>query len=132
MKLVQDDYGCVLPDGERINTQIFLDFYLEDALYRHRKRKQEVLHKAQSFKSFMIIPAACQLVFTHMKEVIVVDRTHMISNYSVMLLVAVGIDVNNNTLPLAWQYSLSENKAYWEDFFRNFSNSWSISQARMP
>ena len=49
-----------------------------------------------------------------------VDETHTSSRFRMTLLIVVGINANNETLPLAWTLVPIENQAYWTWFFKKF------------
>ncbi|KAH0776781.1 hypothetical protein KY290_008192 [Solanum tuberosum] len=50
-----------------------------------------------------------------------VDGTHMYGKYDIKLLIAVGINGNDNILPLAFAIVDKESKEAWKWFFRNLS-----------
>jgi hypothetical protein len=52
------------------------------------------------------------------------DGTHTKSKYRMQLLIAVGIDANDRTLPLAWALVPIENREWWNWFCRNLSEAF--------
>jgi len=59
--------------------------------------------------------------FQTCRPVISVDGTHIYGKYEIKLLIAVGIDGNDNILPLAFAIVDKESKEAWKWFFRNLS-----------
>ncbi|KAH0691282.1 hypothetical protein KY289_018640 [Solanum tuberosum] len=55
------------------------------------------------------------------KDLKKVDGTHMYGKYEIKLLIVVGIDGNDNILPLAFAIVDKESKEAWKWFFRNLS-----------
>ena len=49
-----------------------------------------------------------------------VNGTYISSQFRMTLLIVVGIDANNETLPLAWALVPIENQAWWTWFFKQF------------
>ncbi|XP_069143319.1 uncharacterized protein [Solanum lycopersicum] len=59
--------------------------------------------------------------FQTCRPVISVDGTHMYGKYEIKLLIAVGVDGNDNILPLAFGIVDKESKEAWKWFFRKLS-----------
>ncbi|KAH0641880.1 hypothetical protein KY290_033495 [Solanum tuberosum] len=59
--------------------------------------------------------------FQTCRPVISVDGTHMYGKYEIKLLIAVGVDGNDNILPLAFAIVDKESKVAWKWFFRKLS-----------
>ncbi|KAH0705428.1 hypothetical protein KY289_010504 [Solanum tuberosum] len=59
--------------------------------------------------------------FQTCRPVISVDGTHIYGKYEIKLLIVVGIDGNDNILPLAFAIVDKESKEAWKWFFRNLS-----------
>ncbi|XP_069154454.1 uncharacterized protein [Solanum lycopersicum] len=59
--------------------------------------------------------------FQTCRPIISIDGTHMYEKYEIKLLIAVGIDENDNILPLAFAIVDKESKEAWKWFFKNLS-----------
>ena len=59
--------------------------------------------------------------FQTCRPVISIDGTHMYGKYEIKLLIAVGVDGNDNILPLAFGIVDKESKEAWKWFFRKLS-----------
>ncbi|KAH0637564.1 hypothetical protein KY289_037479 [Solanum tuberosum] len=69
----------------------------------------------------MSSPEPCIDGFQTCRPVISVDGTHMYGKYEIKLLIAVGVDGNDNILPLAFAIVDKESKVAWKWFFRKLS-----------
>ena len=73
------------------------------------------------FRRCYIAPRACQHAFKHCRSIVTFDGTAIKSRYKMLLLVAVTLDANEETLPLAWGIVPIENKDNWMWFMCQFS-----------
>jgi hypothetical protein len=47
------------------------------------------------------------------KEFVALDSSHTRSKFRMMLMIAVGIDANDNVLPLSWALVPTESEEWW-------------------
>jgi hypothetical protein len=76
----------------------------------------KVLHRV--FLSFSICIEAC----SHCRLVLCVDGTFLTSKYKGQILTAIGMDGNNQIVPLAFAFVESENTERWSWFFGHIKN----------
>src|SRR5262245_28001345 len=55
-----------------------------------------------------------------MRKFTALDACHTKSKYSMILMIAVGIDANSNVLPLAWALVPTESEEWWTTWFCEF------------
>jgi len=53
---------------------------------------------------------------SNIQRFVVLDACHTKSKYLIMLMIAVGIDANDNAIPLAWALVLTESEEWWTWF----------------
>ncbi|KAL9680794.1 hypothetical protein QQ045_012573 [Rhodiola kirilowii] len=58
----------------------------------------------------------CIKAFEHYRPILSIDDTHMYGKYNAKLLIAIGLDANNDILPLGFALVESENTASWKWF----------------
>lgn len=83
-----------------------------------------VIGEGSHFEAIFFAPASTQRAYTKLCKFIALDRTHTRSKYCMMLLIAYGIDANNNVLPLAWALVPTENEAYQTWFCEELQTSF--------
>ncbi|XP_049386699.1 uncharacterized protein LOC125850912, partial [Solanum stenotomum] len=86
--------------------------------------KHEESMSSSEVKTFKLVFWAfkpCIDGFQTCRPVISVDGTHIYGKYEIKLLIDVGIDENDNILPLAFAIVDKESKEAWKWFFRNLS-----------
>jgi hypothetical protein len=76
-----------------------------------------------AFKAFAVAPAATRHAQKHIKELVGLDACHTKSRFRMMLLIATGLDANNQILPLSWALVPTENTEWWS-WFCNCLNAW--------
>ena len=69
-----------------------------------------------SFQAAAFAPAAMKKGFRWMRKFVALDTCYTRSKFRMMLMIAVGIDANNNVLPLSWALVPTENKYWWTWF----------------
>ncbi|XP_069145728.1 uncharacterized protein [Solanum lycopersicum] len=77
--------------------------------------------EVKTFKFVFWASKPCIDGFQTCRPVISVDGTHMYGKYEIKLLIAVGVDGNDNILPLAFGIFDKESKEAWKWFFRKLS-----------
>jgi hypothetical protein len=55
-----------------------------------------------NFEAVFFCPASCIRACSQIRRFIAIDRTYTRSKYRMQLLIACGIDANNNSVPIAW------------------------------
>ena len=73
----------------------------------------EVDDKTNRFKAAAFAPSATKLACQYLRRFVALDACYTKSRYSMMLLIAVGIDANDNVLPLSWALVPTENEEWW-------------------
>ena len=67
-----------------------------------RNYAQLKLSERGNFEAAFFCPASCRQAASQLRLFIAVDGTHTRSKYRMQLIIACGIDANNNGVPLAW------------------------------
>jgi hypothetical protein len=80
-----------------------------------------------NFEAVYFCPAGCRRACAQIRPLLAVDSTHTRSKYRIQLLVAIGIDANNNGMPIVWALVPIENKYWWTWFLENLRNSAPIT-----
>jgi hypothetical protein len=78
------------------------------------------------FQAAFFAPAGLQYAARFMRQIIGVDGTHTGSKFRMTLLVAVGIDANDETLSLAWALVPIESETWWTWFLKQFEKAFQI------
>ena len=65
------------------------------------------------FEAAAFAPSAAINACWHIWKFVVLDVCHTKSKYPMMLMIVVGIDANNNAIPLAWVLVPTENEEWW-------------------
>jgi hypothetical protein len=81
------------------------------------------------FQAAFFAPGGIQRAGKWMQSFIGIDSTHTGSKFQMTLLVAVGIDANDETLPIAWALVLIELESWWTWFLKKFKEAY---RADMP
>jgi hypothetical protein len=63
-----------------------------------------------NFEAAYFCPTSCQQASVQIQLFLAIDRTYTRSKYCIQLLIAVGINANNNIIQIAWALVLIENK----------------------
>ncbi|XP_016574116.2 uncharacterized protein LOC107871739 [Capsicum annuum] len=87
--------------------------------WKHEESMSSLEVKTYKFVFWAFNP--CIDGFRTCRPVISVDGTHLYGKYEIKLLIAVGIDGNDNILPLAFAIVDRESKEAWKWFFRKLS-----------
>jgi hypothetical protein len=66
-----------------------------------------------SFQAAAFAPAAMKKAFRWIRKFVALDACHTRSKFRMMLMIAVGIDANDNILPLSWALVPTENDEWW-------------------
>ncbi|KAH0743315.1 hypothetical protein KY290_031308 [Solanum tuberosum] len=77
--------------------------------------------EVKTFKFVFWAFKSCIDGFQTCRPVISVDGTHMYGKYEIKLLIAIGVDGNDNILPLVFAIVDKESKVAWKWFFRKLS-----------
>jgi hypothetical protein len=83
----------------------------------------EVDKESGAFKAFAVAPAATRHAQKHIKDLVGLDACHTKSRFRMMLLIATGLDANNQILPLSWAIVPTENTEWWI-WFCQCLNAW--------
>jgi hypothetical protein len=75
------------------------------------------------FSSLFICPTACRNAWQPMRPFLAVDACHCISRYKQTLFIAVGVDGDNQILPLCWGIAQRENFQNWLLFLQFVKSS---------
>jgi hypothetical protein len=75
------------------------------------------------FSCLFICPTACRNAWQSMRPFLAVDACHCISRYKQTLFIAVGVDGNNQILPLCWGIAQGENFQNWLLFLQFVKSS---------
>ena len=59
-----------------------------------------------------------------MRQLIGIDGTYTGSRFQMTLLIAVGIDANDETLPVAWALVPIESEPWWTWFLKHFNQAF--------
>jgi len=62
----------------------------------------------------------------NIRRFVALDACHTKSKYPIMLMIAVGIDVNDNAIPLAWALVPTESEEWWTWFCEFLKDSFDI------
>jgi hypothetical protein len=73
---------------------------------------------SKQFKAAFFCPSACKHTSIFARRYYAIDGTHTLSRYRMVLFIAIGIDANNNTFPLAYGLVPIENEFWWTWFLR--------------
>lgn len=131
--------------GVQVNEQaarITRSFLIKDRLDHQRQQYMKVpsylallhsrhplLHTAlhttddNCFQRVFVCPLQSQSSFIQMRKFVALDGTFLKARFVQTLLLAVGIDANNNVLILAWAVVESENKSSWVWFLNNLKQA---------
>jgi transposase-like protein len=78
---------------------------------------------ANPFSCLFICPAACRNAWQSMRPFLAVDACHCTSRYKQTLFIAVGVDGDNQILPLCWGIAQGENFQDWLLFLQFVKSS---------
>ena len=86
----------------------------------------KIAHHKQTghFQAAFFAPAGCRNATRFMRQLIGIDGTHTGSRFWMTLLIAVGIDANDETLPVAWALVPIESEAWWTWFLKHFNQAF--------
>ncbi|KAH0691971.1 hypothetical protein KY289_019329 [Solanum tuberosum] len=87
--------------------------------WKHEESISSPEVKAFTFVFWAVKP--CIDGFQTCRPIISIDKTHMYGKYEIKLFIAVGVDENDNILPLAFAIVDKESKVAWKWFFRKLS-----------
>jgi transposase-like protein len=76
------------------------------------------------FQAAFFAPASTWYAYKFLRDFIGMDGTHTSSRFRMQLLIAGGIDANDNTLPLSFALVPSECKEWWEWFLKHLSRAF--------
>ena len=82
------------------------------------------------FQAAFFAPAGLRHAQKKLQPFIGIDGTHTGSRFRITLLIAGGIDANEEILPLAWALVLIESEAWWKRFFKCFKLAFCNAQHR--
>src|SRR5215212_7149039 len=68
------------------------------------------------FEAAAFAPSATIYACQYIRRFIALDACHAKSKYPMMLMIAVGIDANDNVIPLSWALVPTENEEWWTWF----------------
>jgi len=89
---------------------------LEDIITKaHKGNLTEVYvnNSGTRFKAIFIAPWATRSAWVQMRPFLAFDACHYTSRYKQTLMIAVGIDGNNQILPIAWAIAQGESYKTW-------------------
>jgi hypothetical protein len=75
------------------------------------------------FSCLFICPTACRNAWRSMRPFLAVDACHCISRYKQTLFIAIGVDGDNQILPLCWGIAQGENFHNWSLFLQFVKSS---------
>ena len=70
------------------------------------------------FEAAAFALAALKQAFQWIRKFVALDACHTRSKFRIMLMIAVGIDANDNVLPLSWALVPTENEEWWTWYCR--------------
>lgn len=107
-------------------------------IYMQRLEDSDSLNQAvliadeqDHFQAAAFAPAAMKRACRWLRKFVALDACHTRSKFHMMLMIAVGIDANDNILPLSWALVPTENEEWWI-WYCNFLKEcfpWMDSQA---
>jgi hypothetical protein len=111
-------------DGDEANCFAKFPAYIERYLAVHPCYYADLkLSPNGNFEAVFFAPAGCKRACAQIRPILAVDGTHTRSKYRMQLLIAVGIDANNNGVPVCWALVPIENEYWWIWFFEHLSKA---------
>lgn len=100
-------------DGDEAESFAKFSIYIERYLAVHPCHYTDLkLSPTGNFEAVFFAPAGCKRACAQIRPILAVDGIHTRSKYRMQLLIAVGIDANNNRVPVCWALVPIKNE-YW-------------------
>ena len=113
-------------DGfEEDSFALFPDYATELKRVNSNTYVQVKLHETtNAFQGIFIALGPLRQAICHLRHFLAVDGTHTRSKYRMILAVAVGIDANDEVLPVCWALMPQENEYWWSWFCGNMGQAF--------
>jgi hypothetical protein len=115
-------------DGDEANSFAKFPAYIERYMATHLENYADLkLSPNGNFEAVFFCPAGCRRAGAQVRPLLSLDGTHTRSKYRMQLLIAVGIDANNNGVPISWALVPIENEYWWTWFLQHLQVAVPIS-----